>query len=255
MAPSSRRSWTLFLTVTLEAVPLSLSTSRVIWEMFMGPLRASEFRMIRENRVLIVDDHEMVRSGLRSFLRAYPDLELAGEAANGSQAIALCAQAAPDVILMDMVMPDMDGGEATRKILRSHPDIHVIAITSFQEGDLVERALQAGAISYLMKDVSAAQLAEAIRAAHAGRSILAPEAAQALIQGSRQAASPDDGLTRREREVLALLAEGLSNPEIAGRLVISRPTVVFHVSNILAKLGAANRAEAVAQAYKQGLLG
>lgn len=206
-------------------------------------------------RVLIVDDHEMVRSGLRSFLRAYPDLELVGEAANGSQAITLCAQAAPDVILMDMVMPDMDGGEATREILRRCPDIRVIAITSFREGDFVERALQAGAISYLMKDVSASQLAEAIRAAHAGRSILAPEAAQALIQGSREPASPGGDLTKREGEVLVLLAEGLSNPEIAARLVISRSTVVFHVSNILAKLGAANRAEAVAQAYKFGLLG
>jgi NarL family two-component system response regulator LiaR len=130
----------------------------------------------------------------------------------------------------------------------------VIALTSFHEGELVQKALDAGAISYLLKDISASELATAIRAAHAGKSVLAREATRALIQRRQHASSPGADLTARELEVLALLAEGLSNPQIAERLIISRPTVSFHVSNILAKLDAANRAEAVALAYKQGLI-
>ncbi len=205
-------------------------------------------------RVMIVDDHDMVRSGLKSFLRAYDDLELVGEASSGEQALSLCVQVEPDVILMDMVMPEMDGAEATRLIRQRHPQAQIIALTVFQEGDLVERAIKAGAISYLLKKVTAPQLAQAIRDANAGISILAEEAAAALVRTTRQTPGLGHDLTDREREVLALLVQGLNNAEIAEQLVVSRSTAGFHVGNILSKLGAANRAEAVALAYKYKLV-
>ena len=205
-------------------------------------------------RIIIVDDHKLVRSGLSTFIEAYPDLQLVGEAADGNLALDLCLRLEPDVVLMDMVMPEMDGSEATRLIRQRQPTIQILAITSFYEGDLVKRALKAGAISYLLKDVSASQLAAAIRAAHAGKSVLAEEAAQALIQNSQKEPPPGDDLTGREREVLVLLAAGFSNSQIATQLTISRPTASFHVGNILTKLSAANRAEAVALAYQHGLI-
>jgi NarL family two-component system response regulator LiaR len=206
-------------------------------------------------RVLLVDDHGVVRKGLRAFLLAYDDLELVGEAANGEQAVHLCEKLQPDVVLMDLVMPEMDGTAATRAIRRDCPQTEVIALTSFKDRELVEDALQAGAIGYLLKDVSADELANAIRAAHAGRPTLAAEAARALIQATRDPASPDYDLTNREREVLALMVEGRSNTEIARELVISVTTVKFHVSNILSKLGADSRTEAVAKALQHKLLG
>jgi NarL family two-component system response regulator LiaR len=206
-------------------------------------------------RVIIVDDHAMLRRGLRFFLKGFEDLELVGEATGGAEAIALCAETDPDVILMDMVMPDMDGAEATRAIRRQYPQAQIIALTSFQEQGLIEQALQAGAIGYLLKNVSAEELARAIREAHAGRSILAPEATEALIQATRQRAGQADyGLTEREQEVLALLVEGLSNAGIAERLVISVATVKFHVRGILGKLEVSNRAEAVAKAWQENLV-
>jgi NarL family two-component system response regulator LiaR len=206
-------------------------------------------------RVLIVDDHAMLRRGLRFFLTGFDDLELVGEATSGKEALALCAQLEPDVVLMDMLMPDMDGAEVTRLVRQQCPTLQVIALTSFQEEDLIARALQAGAIGYLLKNVSAQDLAQAIREAHAGRSTLAPEATKVLIQATRQRASqPDYGLTEREREVLALLAEGLSNAEIAERLVISIATVKFHVRGILTKLGVDTRTEAVALAWQENLV-
>jgi NarL family two-component system response regulator LiaR len=204
-------------------------------------------------RVMIVDDHGMVRRGLATFLRVSPDLELVGEARNGSEALRMCEQVLPDVVLMDLVMPETDGMAATRTIRERWPQVQVIALTSFQEKDLVQRALQAGAISYLLKNVSANDLAEAIRAAYAGRPTLAPEAVQALIQTERQEPAPGWDLTAREREVLALLVEGLSNPDIAERLSVSRSTVKAHVSHILSKLDAGNRAEAVALAVQHDL--
>ena len=205
-------------------------------------------------RVMIVDDHSMVRRGLAAFLKVYPDLELVGEARNGQEAVQVCEQVQPDVILMDLIMPEMDGMTATRTIRERCPHVQVIALTSFQEKELVQQALQAGAIGYLLKNVSATDLAEAIRAACVGRSTLAPEAIQALIQVESRGLTQDYDLTPREREVLALLVEGLSNPEIAERLSVSRSTAKAHVSNILSKLGVSNRAEAVALAIQQKLV-
>ena len=203
---------------------------------------------------MLVDDHTMVRRGLVTFLKAFDDLELAGEAESGEAAIRLCAEVLPDVILMDMVMPDMDGAAATRAIRQQFPQVQVIALTSFKEGDLVKHALEAGAIGYLLKDVSADELAEAIRAAQAGRATLSPEAAQALVETANQRPAPGLDLTEREREVLALMVEGLNNTQIAGRLTVSSSTVKSHVSNILSKLGVASRTEAVSLALRSHII-
>lgn len=205
---------------------------------------------IKPIRVLIVDDHTVVRSGLAAFLLAFDDMELVGEAAGGAEAVRLCAEVEPDIVLMDLVMPEVDGATATRSIRDCCPHVQVIALTSFREQELVQAALEAGAISYLLKNVNADELAQAIRLAHAGRATLAPEAAEALIQAATHPSRIGHDLTDREREVLALLVKGMSNMEIAERLVISRSTVRFHVSNILSKFGAANRAEAVGLAVQ-----
>lgn len=205
-------------------------------------------------RVMLVDDHTMVRRGLAAFLKAFDDLQLAGEAESGADAIQLCAKILPDVILMDMVMPDMDGAAATRAIRQQFPQVQVIALTSFKEGNLVKNALEAGAIGYLLKDVSADELVWAIRAAHAGRATLSPEAAQALVETSNLPPAPGLDLTEREREVLALMIEGLNNTQIAGRLTVSPSTIKSHVSNILAKLGVASRTEAVTLALRNRII-
>jgi two-component system, NarL family, response regulator LiaR len=204
-------------------------------------------------RVLIVDDHAVVRSGLATFLQAFEDFELVGEAGDGSEAVRLCAQISPDVVLMDLLMPEMDGIAATRAIHEHHPEVRVIALTSFQDQDRVQAALDAGALGYLLKNVSAEELARAIRSARAGRHTLAPEATQALIHAATRPPEPGHDLTPREREVLALMVKGLNNAEIAKRLVVNRSTAKFHVSNILTKLGAASRTEAVALALTHHL--
>jgi NarL family two-component system response regulator LiaR len=205
-------------------------------------------------RVMIVDDHDMVRKGLATFLKVNADLELVGEARDGQEALRMCEQVRPDVILMDLVMPEMDGTTATRLIRERWPEVQVVALTSFQEKDLVRQVLQAGAIGYLLKNVTVDDLAEAIRAAHAGQSTLAPEAAQALIQTASQEPAVGHDLTPREHEVLALMVEGLSNPDIAKRLTVSRSTARAHVSNVLSKLGVSNRAEAITLALRQKLV-
>ncbi len=206
-------------------------------------------------RIMIVDDHAMVRSGLGAFLLAYDDFELVGEASGGREAVETCATAHPDVVLMDLVMPEMDGATATRAVRDECPGVQVIALTSFPEDDLVKGAIEAGAIGYLLKNVSAAELADAIRAAHAGRPTLAPEAQSALMRsqsGAQTAVGAD--LTQREREILALMAEGLTNAQIAAKLYVSDSTVKFHVSSVLRKLDASSRTEAVSLALQNKLV-
>lgn len=205
-------------------------------------------------RVMLVDDHAMVRRGLATFLQIFDDLELVGEADDGAAAIHLCARIQPDVVLMDMVMPQMDGVTATRAIRQQFPLVQVIALTSFKEEELVQKVLQAGAIGYLLKDVSAEELVQAIRAAHAGRSTLAQEAAQALIHATTQSPTLGHDLTEREREVLGLMVAGFNNTEIADKLSVSPSTIKTHVSHVLAKLDVTSRTEAAALAVRHGLI-
>jgi two-component system, NarL family, response regulator LiaR len=185
-------------------------------------------------RVMLVDDHNVVRSGLATFLKAYDDLELVGEARNGLEAVNLCHQKKPDVILMDLMMPEMDGIAATRAILADYPDTNIIAMTSFEDEELVQGVLAAGAVS--------------------GRSTLSPEAARVLVQATRPTKQPLFDLTEREREVLNLVVQGHSNQQIAETLVISLATVKAHISSILSKLQVSSRAEAITFAIKNKLV-
>jgi two-component system, NarL family, response regulator LiaR len=204
-------------------------------------------------RVMIVDDHEIVRRGLGAMLSAYDDLCLFAEAEGCEQAMQILAADQPDVILMDLVMPEIDGAVATRRIKAVYPHIQVIALTSFKEQDLVHAALQAGAVGYLLKNIPANELADAIRSAYRGRMTLAPEVSRQLIENS-MTTSKQDALTGRELEVLKWMVEGASNAEIAERLFVSRSTVKYYVSSILSKLGASSRTEAVSMAIKQHLV-
>jgi NarL family two-component system response regulator LiaR len=205
-------------------------------------------------RVMLVDDHAVVRSGLAAFLLAFDDLELVGDAADGEEALRKCREVRPDVVLMDLVMPGMDGAAAARAIREEFPETEIVALTSFKNEEFVTSALEAGAIGYLLKNVSAEELAEAIRSTHAGRLTLSPEATHALVQSTRKSSTPRYELTAREVEVLALMVEGLNNPEIAERLAVTRSTAKFHVSNILSKLGVGSRVEAVALALQHDLV-
>ena len=205
-------------------------------------------------RVLLVDDHAMVRRGLATFLQVFDDLNLAGEASNGDEALQLCAELAPDVVLMDMLMPSMDGAEATRRIREQFPAVQVLVLSSFKEDQMIQNALKAGAIGYLLKDVSADTLAQAIRAAYAGRATLAPEAVQAMVSAASQPKKTDFKLTARELDVLTLVVQGLNNTQIATALFVSPATIKSHVSHILHKLSTSSRTEAAAIAVRQRLV-
>jgi NarL family two-component system response regulator LiaR len=206
-------------------------------------------------RVMTVDDHQLLRRGIRFSLLAVDDIKLVAEAHNGGEAIRLCCDVQPDVLLMDMRMPGEIDGVAAIGVIRSRcPQVQVLALSSFNERDLVQGAMQAGAIGYLVKGAPAEEMAEAIRAAHAGRPTLAAEAVEALVQPEEAAPRLGYDLTVREREVLALKVEGRSNAEIATSMHLSIAAVKYHVSNILSKLGATNRTEAAALAREHNLL-
>lgn len=204
-------------------------------------------------RVLLVDDHHVVRQGLVMFLGLDPELQVVGEAADGAQAVQLADQVKPDVILMDILMPVMDGLTAIQKIKQAHPEIEIIALTSVLEDDKVYKAVHAGAMGYLLKDTRADELAKAIKAASRGEVQLHPEAAKRLIREVRMPESPEK-LTERETEVLRLIAKGLSNKDIAVQLVVSEKTVKTHVSNVLAKLHLPSRTQAALYALREGLV-
>ena len=205
-------------------------------------------------RIMTVDDHEIFQGGVAFALDAYDDIELVGGAQSGEEALRLCEQVRPDVILMDMRMPGLDGPTTTQTIRQQYPRVQILALTSFHDEQLVQRAMAAGAIGYVLKGIPIKELVAAIRAASAGRSTIDEQALQALIQAARSGPRLGDDLTDREREVLALLVEGLSNPEIADRLVISLPTAKAHVRSILAKLRVSSRTEAATVAVKHNLV-
>lgn len=208
----------------------------------------------RTIRVMLVDDHAVVRNGLRSFLQVHKDLDLVGEAENGAEAVRLAQQLQPDVVLMDLKMPEMDGVAATRELRSRFPKMRVLVLTSFAEDNMVQGALQAGATGYLLKNVTGQELANAIRAAHAGRMTLSSEATEVLVHAAAHPVVPADELTEREREVLALMVDGLSNQAIADRLFLSLGTVKFHTGNIYSKLGVDSRVAAVTLAIQRRLI-
>lgn len=203
--------------------------------------------------VLIADDHPFVRHGLRTYLETLDDLEVVGEAADGAEAVALAGSLLPEVVLMDLVMPELDGVEATRAIRAASPSTKVIVLTSFDDDEKVFPAIKAGAAGYLLKDVHPAELAEAVRKASRGEALLAPSVAARLMQEVSGERPPAAGLTERELEVLRLIARGMSNKLIARELVVSEKTVKTHVSNILAKLHLADRTQAALYAVREGL--
>ncbi len=212
--------------------------------------------------VLIVDDHAVVRQGIRAFLETQDDIHVVAEAASGREAVHQAIRHAPDVVLMDLVMPGMDGVQATREIKRVSPRSQIIVLTSYHDDEHIFPAIRAGALSYLLKDVTPEELVDAVRRAARGEAVLHPRVAARLIQElhaernqpERETPPAFADLTQRELEVLRLIAEGLSNAEIARRLVISERTVKSHVSNILSKLHLADRTQAAVFAWKQGLM-
>ncbi len=204
-------------------------------------------------RVMTVDDHEILRGGIKFLLLAFDDIELVGEACSGDEAVRFCEQLQPDVVLMDLMMVGMDGAETTKALRKKYPKIQVLILTSFFENDLVQQAMQAGAIGYLLKGVSIDELANTVRAAALGRSMLTQEVIQALLQPNKLSSQPTYELSKRQQEVLALLALGLSNEAIAQRMKLSSSTIRHHVSQVLNKLGVINRTEAATTAVRIGL--
>lgn len=204
-------------------------------------------------KILLVDDHTVVRSGLTKFIMVNKDLKLVGEASDGAEAIQMVALHKPDVVLMDLMMPGVDGITATREIHQKYPLVKVIVLTSFAEQNMVQGALQAGAIGYLQKNITAKELGNAVRSAYAGKMTLSEEATQVLAQSVAQPQIHGEQLTERERDVLKCMTDGLNNNEIAEKLVISLGTVKFHISNIFHKLGVNSRVEVVKMAIEQKL--
>jgi NarL family two-component system response regulator LiaR len=208
--------------------------------------------------VLLVDDHHLVRQGVRAFLDTQPDIAVVGEADSGQAAVTLAEQYAPDVILMDLMMPGMDGVEATRRVKQISPRTQIIVLTSYHQDEHIFPAIRAGALSYMLKDVGPVELANAVRQAAAGEAVLHPRVAARVVQelhGTRsQGVNPFTELSQREMETLHLIAEGLNNSEIAERLTISEKTVKSHVSNILSKLHLADRTQAAVYAWREGVV-
>ncbi len=205
-------------------------------------------------KVMIVDDHPVVRNGIMNMLLIFDDIEFAGEAGGGLELLSQLQDTMPDVILMDMVMPGMNGLETTRTVHAQYPDLKIVILTTFPQGDDVRDALEAGAVGFLTKNAEIDTLADAVRAAHAGQTILAPEATAALMKTKTRSPKLGHDLSKRELEVLALLVEGLSNRKIAERLTISPATVKHHVSACISKLEAANRGQAAILALELQLI-
>jgi len=214
--------------------------------------------MANQITVMLVDDHAMVREGVRAFFVTQPDIAVVAEAGSGEEAVKLAAQFVPDVILMDLIMPNVDGVEATRRVKQVSPRSQIIVLTSYHEDEHVFPALKAGALSYVLKDLSAGELADAVRKAAAGEAVLHPRVAARVIkelQGLRaDKVNPFTELSERELEVLKLIADGMSNAEIAAKLVLSEKTVKGHVSNILSKLQLADRTQAAVYAWREGIV-
>jgi len=208
--------------------------------------------------ILLVDDHQMVRQGVRAFLETQQDLTVVAEAESGESAVALAIEHAPDVVLMDLIMPSMDGVEATRQLKKASPRTQVIVLTSYHQDEHIFPAIRAGALSYLLKDIGPEEMADAIRKAAVGEAVLHPRVASRVVQelhGSRDSVTnPFTELSERELEVLRLIANGLSNANIAEELVISEKTVKSHVSNILSKLHLADRTQAAVYAWREGIV-
>lgn len=207
-------------------------------------------------RIILVDDHEMVRIGVSAYLQAQPDMDVIGEAVNGAEAVDLVLSLRPDIVLMDMVMPVMNGAEATKEILAQWPEAKIMIVTSFLDDDKVYPALEAGAVSYVLKTSKAKQIANAIRETLDGQAVLEPEVTNKMMKRMRQGSDRPlhDELTERELEILLLMAKGHSNQSIADELFIALKTVKTHVSNILSKLDVQDRTQAVVYAFQNGVV-
>jgi two-component system, NarL family, response regulator LiaR len=205
-------------------------------------------------KVMVVDDHPLVRHGIKTVFEAYDDVLLVAEAENGREAIEKCGKYTPDIVLMDVIMLVLDGVEATTHLIKNWPNVKIIALTSFNNEDLIKKILKAGAVSYILKNISGAKLVKTIKDVYKGKLVLSSQATKILLTELREPPDETIKLTDREKEILALIVEGLSNKQIAERLYLSNSTVQFHVSNILSKLGVSKRTEAAYLALKQKLV-